>query len=342
MPADIRKLLSCQPRDPTANLDPEHAAFSSAPVENLDPEIPCYDTTSPTPARLNVDKERTAQGVGKRKRFFNSAWLDQFKWLVICNTTANGYCHICRDHAIRNNLPSFSKCGKTSFTTSGFTNWRKRKEKFATHQQSEFHREYLLKTTQLTDAPSVYTQVTDNLKKTQTLRRDCLLEHLDCIRLLARNGLALRNDDEDEGNLRQQLQHSPRHIPYIKKYLTDNRYSSHQITSQMVEQMYRHVMKELIGGVKSAGYFSIVIDETQDGAGIEQCALVLRYVDDEYIIHEVVIGLYQADKCDAKSLTDIIKTALLSLDLDIKLLRGQTYDGAAVLQGKHSDVAKRI
>ena len=169
-----------------------------------------------------------------------------------------------------------------------------------------------------------------------------MTEHLDCIRLLARNGIALRNDDEDKGNLRQQLQHSTRHIPYMKKYLTDNRYLSHQITSEMVKQMYRHVMKELIGGVKSAGYFSIVIDETQDGAGIEQCALVLRYVEDEYIIHEVVIGLYQADKCDAKSLTDIKKTALLSLDLDIKLLRGQTYDGTTVLQGKHSGVAKRI
>ena len=112
--------------------------------------------------------------------------------------------------------------------------------------------------------------LTDNLKKTQRLLVGAFGLHP----FLARNGLALRNDDEDEGNLRQQLQHSARHIPYMKKYLTDNRYLSHQITSQMVEQMYRHVTKELIGGVKSAGYFSIVIDETQDGAGIEQCALV--------------------------------------------------------------------
>ena len=88
MPADIRKFLSNQPRHPTANLDPEHAASSSVPAVNLYPEhtatppatelaaqckLPCCDTIFPTPARLNVDKERTAQGVGKRKRFFNPA-----------------------------------------------------------------------------------------------------------------------------------------------------------------------------------------------------------------------------------------------------------------------------
>ena len=38
MPADIRKFLSNQPRRPTANLDPEHAASSSVPAVNLYPE----------------------------------------------------------------------------------------------------------------------------------------------------------------------------------------------------------------------------------------------------------------------------------------------------------------
>ena len=109
MPADIRKFLSNQSRDPTANLDPEHAASTSVPAVNLYSEhtatppandlaaqckLPCCDTTFPTPARLNVDKERTAQVVGKKKRFFNPAWLAQFKWLVLCNITSNGYYHI--------------------------------------------------------------------------------------------------------------------------------------------------------------------------------------------------------------------------------------------------------
>ena len=38
MPADIRNFLFNQPRHPTANLDPEHAASFSVPAVNLYPE----------------------------------------------------------------------------------------------------------------------------------------------------------------------------------------------------------------------------------------------------------------------------------------------------------------
>ena len=76
--------------------------------------------------------------------------------------------------------------------------------------------------------------------------------------------------------------------------------------------------------------------------GKEQCAIVLRYVNDSYEVHEEFVGLYEADKVDAKSLVMIIKTTLLSLDIDIQNLRGQTYDGPSVMQGRLSGVATRI
>ena len=101
-------------------------------------------------------------------------------------------------------------------------------------------------------------------------------------------------------------------------------------------------MLDITSDIKDAAYFAIVIDETQDIASLEQCAVVIRFIDEEYCIREELVGLFQADNCDAESLTNIIKTVLLSLDLNIKLLRGQTYDGAKVLQGKFSGVAKRI
>lgn len=52
--------------------------------------------------------------------------------------------------------------------------------------------------------------------------------------------------------------------------------------------------------------------------------------------------MHQADLVDAESLVKMIETILLSLGLDFKLLRGQTYDGASTLQGAHSGVAVRI
>ena len=191
MPADIRKLLSksqppstprqpttvalptpppdpnpiiTRPTPPVVNLDPEPAAPTS-PATDAAPQcsLPCCDTSTSVAARLVVDKERTAQGEGKRKRYFNPDWLDQFKWLVLCKTYTKGFCQICR-YAIRNKLPTFSKNGEPAFTTSGFTNWKKGKERFTSHQKSEFHRECLMKTTQLKNATPINAQVTDNLK----------------------------------------------------------------------------------------------------------------------------------------------------------------------------------
>ena len=152
------------PIPPVVDLDPEPAA-PTPPPNTTSPQCPlaCCDTSTPVSARLAVNREQTAQGEGKRKRYFNPDWLDQFKWLVLCKTTRKGFCQICR-YAIQNQLPTFAKYGEPAFTTSGFTNWKKGKDKFASHQQSEFHRECHMKTTQLQNATPINTQLTDNLK----------------------------------------------------------------------------------------------------------------------------------------------------------------------------------
>ena len=85
-----------------------------------------------------------------------------------------------------------------------------------------------------------------------------------------------------------------------------------------------------------------MIDETRDISGVEQLTIVLRWVEDNYNINEDMIGLHQADKVDAESLLKILTSVFASLNLDISSLRGQTYDGAAVLQGAHSGVGTRI
>ena len=58
-----------RPTPPGVNLDPEPAAPTS-PATDAAPQcsLPCCDTSTSVAARLVVDKERTAQGEGKRKR----------------------------------------------------------------------------------------------------------------------------------------------------------------------------------------------------------------------------------------------------------------------------------
>ncbi len=70
--------------------------------------------------------------------------------------------------------------------------------------------------------------------------------------------------------------------------------------------------------------------------------MCIRWVSADYVIHEDFIGMHDCPNTDAESITLTIKDMLLRCGLDINNMRGQTYDGASVLQGQMSGVAKRI
>ena len=68
----------------------------------------------------------------------------------------------------------------------------------------------------------------------------------------------------------------------------------------------------------------------------------IRYVDNDYNVHEDRIGLFVLPNTGAETITSVVKDILLRCTLPIDLCRGQGYDGAAVMQGRLSGVAARI
>lgn len=84
------------------------------------------------------------------------------------------------------------------------------------------------------------------------------------------------------------------------------------------------------------------MDETKDVRKSEQLSLVLRYFHHGEI-HESFLQFESAENLDAASLTEKILTSLERNGLDYREhLMGQCYDGASVMSGKNSGVAKRI
>ncbi|CAF4808286.1 unnamed protein product, partial [Rotaria sp. Silwood2] len=73
-----------------------------------------------------------------------------------------------------------------------------------------------------------------------------------------------------------------------------------------------------------------------------QMCFTIRSVDDQFIVHEDVIGLYQLNSQHAEHITQVILDILIRCDLDIKFCRGQGYDGAATMSGHLSGVSARI
>ena len=84
------------------------------------------------------------------------------------------------------------------------------------------------------------------------------------------------------------------------------------------------------------------MDETTDISNCEQVVLCLRWVDDDFNVHEDLIGLYKVETISADNLVALIKDTLLRMNLSLNRARGQCYDGAANMSGAKSGVAKQL
>ena len=94
--------------------------------------------------------------------------------------------------------------------------------------------------------------------------------------------------------------------------------------------------------IRSQSYFTIMADETTDVSNWEQFVICLRWVDNDFQVHEDFVGLYEVSSANADTIQSVIMDVLQRLNLSISRVRGQFYDGAAAMAGVHSGVAARI
>ena len=119
---------------------------------------------------------------------------------------------------------------------------------------------------------------------------------------------------------------------------------SHDIVNELVTLMGHNVLRKLLCRMKnqSPEWYSLIGDEATDINYSEQLNVSIRYVDNDYNVHEDPIGLFVLPNTGAETITSVVKDILLRCTLPIDLCRGQAYDGAAVMQGRLSGVAARI
>ncbi|XP_022176471.1 zinc finger MYM-type protein 1-like [Myzus persicae] len=241
-------------------------------------------------------------------RIFREIWFTQFKWLEYSVTLDSAFFFFCR---------AFYKIGKMddAFTCKGYSNWKKAIEKFNNHQKSIMHLESSVRVDEFIKRLRSNSTIVDKLDSQHTKvvaeNRQYLSTVLQTILYCARQGIALRWHDESEES--------------------DN------------QGNFLELMKlRIIDNVKNAGMYSVIMDETQDLKKHEQVSIVLRYCDKRLNVIENFIGFYKTDKMDGETLSNLLKSTLLSLDLKIENMRGQCYDGAASMRGSYSGVAKRI
>lgn len=167
-----------------------------------------------------------------------------------------------------------------------------------------------------------------------------MLRVVGSIKYLARQGTALRGHVEERGNLSQLLKDKAEDDPALHKWLETHKqdYTSPKILNEILGSMSNDIIRGIADIIRSlpVSQFSLIVDGTQDISGKEQESVCLRYVDHDLFPHEEFIGLYSVTETTGESLANMAVDVLCRLNLPLSPLRGQTYDGAANMSGKHS------
>ena len=192
------------------------------------------------------------------------------------------------------------------FTEVGFKNWKKAIEKFRSHESSHSHREAKQKWMAKKN-PTIDSQLSTQLKKSQQKRRAGFLKQVRAIRYLTRQGIALQGHTK------------------VTAWLSENRYTCHQTVNELIDLMGQSLLCSLLLNIRSnqcPPRYSIIADEATDVCNTEQLSLCIRWVDNMYLIREETVDLFRVPNTKAETLYAVIKDLLARCSLSIEMCRG--------------------
>lgn len=128
----------------------------------------------------------------------------------------------------------------------------------------------------------------------------------------------------------------------IKRKKDEINFTDHKIQNELIELMNKQVLDQIVQQVQEAKFFAVMIDETTDISKKEQVSLVIRYTDERFNVHERFVGFERTTAMTGEALFNLLLDWLKRLNLDVKNIVGQSYDGASAMRGEYKGVASRL
>ena len=116
------------------------------------------------------------------------------------------------------------------------------------------------------------------------------------------------------------------------------------IQNEIIDVTCTLIRKHIVERVKKCRFYSVIADEMTDAANREQLSLVIRYFDPESktaakrLLDFIACHLGVSGSAIAETILDLLQKN----HLDLKVLRGQRYDGASNMAEKVKGAAAII
>ena len=126
-----------------------------------------------------------------------------------------------------------------------------------------------------------------NLSSDQKDNKEFLRQSFLATRLLTKQGLAFRGKTDHSSNFLNVMDHMSEVSRRKHKLQEQKKFASPEIQNEMIEILYRHLMKhKLVNKIKLNKHFCLICDEGTDSSNKEWLSIVLRQVDEDFVVKD--------------------------------------------------------
>ena len=299
-------------------------------------------------------KDSSEKG-GVKQRYCSRDWFKMYDFLCYSKSTDGLFCLCC----VLFPMPAHHGKKANNLITIPYRNWKDAKTDFAKHVNHEYHRDSKAKMDGFLDimskpSLSIQNRLSLEVEKQIVKNRIFLTSIIKCIELCGRQGIGLRGHRDDaasealnQGNFKALLKlridagDTELH-DHLETCARNATYISKTSQNELLQCIKKYIQEVIVQQVKDGGgFFGIGADEVTDTSNWEQLGLVVRYLHNGEPV-EKLVEYIECESCTGVAICNHIVQALINLELDPKMCRAQTYDGAGNMAGCQNGCAKQF
>ena len=159
------------------------------------------------------------------------------------------------------------------------------------------------------------------------------MAHLNTLKTLLRQDIAIRGHTDDDSNIIQFNRDKAIDHEGLNLLLNENQYLSHDILVEQEEALVLSARRRLIDEINASKFYAIICDESSDISKTEQLSFSVRHCTENYDILEDFIGVMPCDGgLSSEALLKYVQDILVRCNIDTQKMAGMAFDGESAMK----------